>query len=77
MGKDKLDSLVKIGSVHREPSNTEEVESLMASEKVRLIDATNSTLSIESRFGLAYNASHSLALAALRKSGYSRLKKVG
>ena len=64
MANEKLDALVKIGTLHVEPSDTEEVESLVSSGKVRLIDATNSALSIESRFDLAYNASHSLALAA-------------
>ena len=36
----------------------------------RLIDSTNSSLSIESRFDLAYNAAHALSLAALRRAGY-------
>lgn len=75
MANEKLDALVKIGTLHVESSDTEEVESLVLSGKVRLIDATNSALSIESRFDLAYNASHSLALAALRKSGYRSSKR--
>lgn len=33
-------------------------------------DARNEALSIESRFDLAYNASHALALAALRWHGF-------
>lgn len=33
-------------------------------------DAENSSLSFESRFDLAYNAAHALALAALRRAGY-------
>lgn len=33
-------------------------------------DAGNAGLSAASRFALAYNAAHSLALAALRASGY-------
>ena len=33
-------------------------------------DATNSKLHIDSRFDLAYNAAHALALAALRWHGY-------
>ncbi|WP_245220089.1 hypothetical protein [Pusillimonas caeni] len=33
-------------------------------------DALNTTLSIESRFDLAYNAVHALCLAALRWHGY-------
>ena len=37
---------------------------------MRLIDAEREELSLESRFDLAYNAAHALALAALRKLGY-------
>jgi hypothetical protein len=36
----------------------------------RLADARNASLSLESRFDLAYNAAHSLSLAALRWHGY-------
>ena len=75
MANDKLDALVKIGTLHAEPSDAEEVELLVASGKVRLIDAKNSDLSIESRFDLTYSASHSLALAALRKNGYRSSKR--
>jgi hypothetical protein len=37
---------------------------------VRLKDAGNASLSVESRFDLAYNAAHALSLAALRLHGY-------
>jgi len=43
---------------------------LVHSGKVRLEDAGNENLSLESRFDLAYNAAHALALAALRRLGY-------
>ena len=36
----------------------------------RLHDAQNTTLALESRFDLAYNAAHALALYALRRQGY-------
>lgn len=36
----------------------------------RLDDAGNAALSLESRFDLAYNAAHALALLALRRKGY-------
>ena len=36
----------------------------------RLADAANPSLSLESRFDLAYNAAHALASAALRRLGY-------
>ena len=75
MADEKLDTLVKNGTRHVESSDTEEVKSLVLSGKVRLTDATNSALSIESRFDLAYNAAHSHALAALRKSGYRSSKR--
>ena len=42
----------------------------MRSAQARLKDALNTTLAIESRFDLAYNAAHALALAALRRHGY-------
>ena len=37
---------------------------------MRLADAQNRTLSLESRFDLAYNAAHALSLATLRWHGY-------
>lgn len=43
---------------------------MIRSGAVRLRDAENTTLSLESRFDLAYNAAHALALAALRFRGY-------
>jgi hypothetical protein len=66
----KLDNLVKIGQLKTEPGSQSEFDGLLHSAKARLIDARNETLSIESRFDLAYNASHALALAALRWHGY-------
>lgn len=41
-------------------------DGLVRSASARLKDAHIETLSIESRFDLGYNASHALALAALR-----------
>jgi len=35
-----------------------------------LHDANNTTLALESRFDLAYNAAHALCLAALRRQGF-------
>lgn len=53
-----------------EPPDARETEGLIRAGRARLIDARNPTLSIESRFDLAYNASHALCLAALRTKGY-------
>ena len=66
----KLDNIVKTGNLKAEPGSQTEFDGLLRSAKARLIDAQNQTLSVESRFDLAYNASHALALAALRWHGY-------
>jgi len=66
----ELEALVRIGQLKREPAGRQEVEGLMRSGEARLTDAANATLSLESRFDLAYNAAHALALAALRRLGY-------
>lgn len=47
-----------------------EYSSLVRSGRVRLADARRAVNSLESRFDLAYNAAHSLCLAALRRHGY-------
>lgn len=65
-----LDNLVRIGQLKREPPERDEIGGLIRSGRVRLEDAANETLSIESRFDLAYNAAHALSLAALRWHGY-------
>lgn len=53
-----------------EPPDKKEFEGLIRSGHARLHDSLNTTLSIESRFDLAYNATHALCLAALRWHGY-------
>jgi hypothetical protein len=53
-----------------EPPDRKEFEGLIRSAHARLRDALNTTLSLESRFDLAYNAAHALCLAALRWHGY-------
>jgi len=53
-----------------EPSDKREFEGLIRSGHARLRDASNTALSIESRFDLAYNAAHAFCLAALRWHGY-------
>ncbi|MEN9794945.1 MAG: hypothetical protein RJA17_1485 [Pseudomonadota bacterium] len=54
----------------REAPDPTEIDGLIQSGRLRLRDSKNETLSLESRFDLAYNASHALSLAALRKAGY-------
>jgi hypothetical protein len=63
-------NLVKTGGLKAESGSQAEFDGLLRSGRARLIDARNETLSIESRFDLAYNAAHALALAALRWHGY-------
>jgi hypothetical protein len=65
-----LDNLVASGTLHPETPDRAEYEGLLHSGRVRLVDARSTTLSLESRFDLAYNASHALCLAALRRAGY-------
>jgi hypothetical protein len=70
MTSPELENLVRIGSLKIEPATQVEFDGLVRSGKARLEDSANATLSFESRFDLAYNAAHSLALAALRWHGY-------
>ena len=70
MKQPPLDNLVRIGQLKTEPAAAEEVQGLVRSGTRRLIDAAHEGLSLESRFDLAYNAGHALALAALRFRGY-------
>jgi hypothetical protein len=72
MAKSQLDNLAAIGKLKREPPVASEIDGLIRSGEARLADAENPTLSIESRFDLAYNAAHALSLAALRWHGYDR-----
>ena len=63
MTSQKLDNLVNIGQMKAEPGSQSEFDGLLHSAKARLTDARNESLSVESRFDLAYNATHALALA--------------
>lgn len=70
MAHPELDNLVQIGRLKTEPPAESEIAGLIRSGLARLVDAEREELSLESRFDLAYNAAHALALAALRKLGY-------
>lgn len=65
-----LDNLARIGQSKAEPPAQVEFDGLLRSGQVRLTDAKNVALGLESRFDLAYNAAHALSLAALRWHGY-------
>ena len=68
-------NLVKTGLLNLEPPDQEEFDGLLRSARTRLNDALKTELALESRFTLAYDAGHSLALAALRWHGYRPAKK--
>ena len=66
----RLDNLVTAGKLKLEPPARAEIEGLIRSGTARIKDAAVTTLSLASRFDLAYNAAHALSLAALRFHGY-------
>lgn len=70
MTSPQFENLVNIGQLKTEPGDQAEFDGLVNSGRLRLKDAHLDTLSLESRFDLAYNAAHALALAALRWQGY-------
>lgn len=75
MNQANLKNLEKIGQLKAEPFDEDEFNGLIKSGKTRLHDACNHSLSHESKFDLAYNSAHSLALAALRKQGYRSVNR--
>ncbi|MBV4549323.1 MULTISPECIES: hypothetical protein [Pseudomonas] len=72
---ESLENLLRSGVLKAEPPDRKECEGLMRSALDRLKDARTCTLSFSSRFDLAYNAAHALALTALRLSGYRSDKR--
>ncbi len=68
---DPLENLSRSGgSLKPEPPDAAEIAGLLRTGRARLQDAGNTSLAVESRFDLAYNAAHALCLAALRAKGY-------
>ena len=70
MTSPKLANLSKIGQLKPEAPDANERNGLLRSAVERLRDARIASLSLVSRFDLAYNAAHAAALAALRTHGY-------
>ncbi len=70
MTSPELENLVRIDKLKRERCSPREFRGLVSSAEARLSDAANPALTPDSRFDLAYNAAHALALAALRYRGY-------
>ena len=75
MTSQNLENLARRGDLKREPPDDHEIEALLKSARARLRDAQRSELAFESRFDLAYNAAHSVALAALRRCGFRSEKR--
>jgi len=75
MPSPELDRLVASGDLQVEPPSRTELEGLLRSAEARLPDAENELNSMDSRFDLAYNSAHALALAALRWHGYRPVKR--
>lgn len=65
----ELDALARIGTLKAEAPSRAEYDGLISLGEARLTDARRKDLAPASRFDLAYNASHALALAALRRVG--------
>ena len=70
MTSSKLKNLSMIGQLKPEAPDVNERAGLLRSAIERLQDARIPSLSLVSRFDLAYNAAHAAALAALRAHGY-------
>jgi hypothetical protein len=68
--RETLQNLAKIGKLKPEPPDQGEFDGLVRSAGRKLPDAQNPALAPDSRFILAYDAAHSLALAALRWHGF-------
>ncbi|MBW1245853.1 hypothetical protein I7860_04090 [Pseudomonas tolaasii] len=73
--KANLENLQRSGGLKAEPPDRKECDGLMRSARDRLKDANTPLLSFASRFDLAYNAVHSIALTALRLQGYRSDKR--
>ncbi|KAF1006058.1 MAG: hypothetical protein GAK32_02533 [Pseudomonas fluorescens] len=73
--KINLENLQPSGGLKAEPPDAKECDGLMRSARDRLKDASNTYLSFASRFDLAYNAAHAIALTALRLQGYRSDKR--
>lgn len=65
-----LENLVKIHQLHRQTTNLEEVQRLLAAAARNLADSRVTSISEESRFDLAYKAIMQCALVGLLAHGY-------
>jgi hypothetical protein len=68
--RSNLENLVRAKQLHVEAPDGREIAKHLATARRLLKDAHVPALSAVSRFTIAYDAAHSLALAALRSAGY-------
>jgi hypothetical protein len=68
-----LDNLARVGQLKAEPPSRAEFEGLIRSGSARLSDAANERLSVYSRFDLAYNAAHALALRTIASRRWKKI----
>jgi hypothetical protein len=68
--RSNLENLARARQLHAEPPDEREIAKLLAAAQRLLRDARIPKISADGRFSVAYNAAHSLALAALRAAGY-------
>jgi len=69
-GTNSLANLARAGQLAAEPTSAGEIGRLLKNADDQLRDSGVKALSAAGRFMLAYNATHALALAALRAQGY-------
>lgn len=67
--------LERHADLSKEPPDAKEFDGLLKSGLARLNDAESASISLDSRFDLAYGAAHALCLAALRHHGYRSSKR--
>lgn len=70
MPSENLRNLEKRGSLKREPTSRKEIGGFLNAAQTYLKDSKQPSLSAASRFKLAYDAAHALALTALRTHNY-------
>ena len=66
----ELENLTGTGQLIPEPTSVEEISGFLMRAEQQLADARTASLSATSRFSLAYDAAHALALIALRAHGF-------
>jgi hypothetical protein len=70
MASRELEALARIGALKGEAPSRAEYDGLVSLGVARLTDAGRRELAPASRFDLAYNAAHALALVSLRRVGF-------